>query len=32
MHTVEALQAHGIEDSQMQELCSLARSLSVPDR
>jgi glutathione-specific gamma-glutamylcyclotransferase len=31
LHTVEALQAHGIEDSQMQELCSMARSLSVPD-
>jgi glutathione-specific gamma-glutamylcyclotransferase len=31
MHTVEALQAHGIEDSQMQELCAMARSLSVPD-
>lgn len=31
MRTVEALQAHGIEDSPMQELCALARSLSVPE-
>ena len=31
LRTVEALQAHGIDDSRMQELCAMARSLSVPD-
>jgi cation transport protein ChaC len=29
LHTVDALLAHGIEDSHMQELCAMARSLSV---
>ena len=31
LHTVNALREHGIEDSHMQELCAMARALSVPD-
>ncbi len=30
LHTAEALRAHGIEDSHMQELCALARNRSAP--
>jgi glutathione-specific gamma-glutamylcyclotransferase len=30
LHTVNALREHGIEDSHMQELCAMARALSVP--